>query len=122
MKDGELRVYHSYKNERGKPCLKPMAAVATDRPDGVIVQFAVKPDDINNFAINARLVFTWFDVRPQTNIEINYPTFDWVFEGNNYKIFREQYRSEFSQSYVKQGNVAYPIVSSELNGASLPAN
>lgn len=106
---GKKYTYTAFINEDGVPSLRSLGEEDTTENNGLKVSFAVKREDFSNFDYKAKEVFRWFKTRP-------------IVKGNEYWAFKDApvyskigddwdlySNSEQPISYVRMGNVVYPI-------------
>lgn len=119
VKDGVKRIYTAHKDDSGKPVVSLMSETASDDSwqAGVMVTFAVQPDDIAEFIYKAGKIFRWFKVKPTVigaKIELKEPAFK--TRGPNFALFAAD--DSDRQARVIMANVAYPLNVSRLEGVS----
>jgi hypothetical protein len=115
--NGNKRSYVAYIDPDGKPAIQAMTPpMPTDEDNGLTVKFAVKPSDIQRFAIIATDVCQWFDVWPKGNVpaaEVN----KIAMEGDGWVVLERRYGSIGSVKVV-QGGVAYAVNVTDIDGIS----
>lgn len=113
--NGMVSYYSAFKNETGAPSIRLLRQDATIEPNGLEVRIETKPGDEYGFVDSAKRVYQFFKVRP--NISGNRVTFDElevIFEGPDYKIFKEGRYGSLSQLSLVMGNVHYKITNNML--------
>jgi hypothetical protein len=119
VKDGVKRIYTAHKDDTGKPVVSLMSETASDDSwkAGVMVTFAVQPDDIDEFVHKAGKIFRWFKVKPTVigaKLELKEPKFK--TRGPNFGLFSAL--DDDRHPRVIMANVAYPLNVSRLEGVS----
>jgi hypothetical protein len=119
VKDGVKRIYTAHKDDSGKPVVSLMSETAADESwqAGVMVTFAVQPDDIDEFILKAGKIFRWFKVKPTVigaKLELAEPAFK--TRGPNFALFADESSDRYAR--VIMANVAYPLNVSRLEGVS----
>ena len=89
------------KNDEGVPCLKILEVKESDKPQGFQVHVPVQLKDVGAFQRAVSNVFTWFETKPNLNIELEYLEVDFFSE--NFGTLRS------SRPKLIMGNVAYNI-------------
>lgn len=113
VKDGIERIYSVFKNENGIPSISIICENPTDKHNGLEVQMAVVDDaDINEFKKEALCVFQYFAIKPNFNIEMNFPEDDYIVKGLGGNI--NVCNGFFINSVVVHGNIAYTLDGSML--------
>ena len=116
VKNGKMSSYSMYKDERGMTCCAELGEpVATDEPNGVMVRFPVKSNDIYEFTRKAQEVFKWFPNKPTitgvAGLKIEEVQYFW--ETPHWGIIDTNKNSGYStynvHSIAIMGNVAYPL-------------
>lgn len=86
----------------GKPVYLKLSETPSSAPNGLRLSLAVQAHDINTFIKEATYLYQFFDVKPTTNIPLNYPEI--LLEGETWAITS----GSFSARLV-MGNVPYAI-------------
>lgn len=86
----------------GKPVYLKLSETPSSDPNGLRLSLAVQAHDINTFIKEATYLYQFFDVKPTTNIPLNYPEI--LLEGETWAITS----GSFSPRLV-MGNVPYAI-------------
>ena len=75
VKNGIKTVYSMFKDETGMPSCAAMGpGVPTSDPNGVLIEIPVANRDFAEFYNKAKMVYTWFEVKPQiTGHQIDIP-------------------------------------------------
>lgn len=68
-KDSVERVYSAYISEAGSPTVSLMTETDTTEPNGVMVTVPVKSADFYSFQREAKIVFEYFGVLPEINLD-----------------------------------------------------
>jgi len=99
----------------GKPVYLKLSETPSSDPNGLRLSLAVQAHDINTFIKEATYLYQFFDVKPTTNIPLNYP--ELLLEGETWAVTS----GSFSPKLV-MGNVPYSISAYGLpSGAYLKA-
>lgn len=111
--NGIKYVYSAFKNDHGEPSIAKISEVATDEPNGIEVQLAVKESDFQKFYNEAAFVYSWWFNKLPTieNANINLRKATWLQEGNGWKISNDPF---FLGPKAVMGNVCYSISESDL--------
>lgn len=107
--DGEVRIYTIFISDNGRPRVAPVYTGKTDEPNGVKVEFAVKPTDIDEFKEAAIRTYKGFNMLPN-----GLPTDvlrEVQVEPTHIGSFFKCYPSGFLGQgfFARQGSVIYPI-------------
>ena len=101
---GRKYIYQCFKNEFGEPAVALLGDTETD-DTGIKVSFAVKPVDAMNFEDACKEVLKWFDVTPESNVQIEKIKFDAPAI-----LFKTKLGvANFAEHKVIMGQVAYDI-------------
>jgi len=92
----------------------------TDEPNGLEVRVDVKPEDTRTFIERAADVYQWFDVKPTTNVELNYRKYKKLTETPKWFIYGDDkaagyYYARHYKTLLVMGGVAYTIDHDELD-------
>lgn len=101
--NGTKTFYTAFINEEQLPCILKVDSISTEESNGIEVLLAVKKEDIDQFIEEAELIYAWFDVKPNFNIEFSVTT-DIVAQYENWFKVKKQ-----NESYIIQGQVCYPL-------------
>lgn len=107
--DGEIRIYTIFIGDEGKLKVAPVHSGQTDQQNGVKIEFAVKPSDIEEFEEAAIRVFKGFNILPNglpTKI-VNEVSVKPQHIGSFFKCFPSEYLGR--GFFARQGCVLYPI-------------
>ena len=111
-KDGIKRQYTIYMEE-GMPQVTKLMETESDEPTGISVRVAVPMQMGANFFHEACYVYSFFDVKPNVNMELDYfhDNYDLVVEGEGYKAYTHSRMSKSIEPDVKvvMGQVAYDL-------------
>ena len=111
IQDGIKGQYSAYIGEQGIPNIVRLASEKTDEGNGVEVSFAVEDrNDMRQFQLEAKKVYSWFQVRPEfTGNTIDIPELKYaemnIIPGTHMK----DQSGWNNESFAIMGNVAYPI-------------
>lgn len=125
-KDGVEREYACYIGDDDRPKVNMMYESQTDQHNGVRVSVPVQVHDFDRFVDEARFIFSFFDVVPDTNLadfEVVYP--DALSELKNEGSYllpkpylnSSLYQCDSSSLFVNMGNVCYRVSKRELFGS-----
>jgi hypothetical protein len=111
VKDGIKNIYSAFLNDEGLPSIALMSTAATDEPNGVEVQFAVKNGDYSSFHNEARYVYRWFSQKPSFAHEFIMDELKVEFEDQNIVpgVHSREKSGRLVHSYAIMGNILYPI-------------
>lgn len=99
----------------GKPVYLKLSETPSSAPNGLRLSLAVQAHDINTFIKEATYLYQFFDVKPTTNIPLNYPEI--LLEGETWAITSGSFSSR-----LVMGNVPYAVSAYGLpNGTYLKA-
>lgn len=107
--DAEIRIYSIFIGENGRPCVAGVHTGPTTESDGLKVEFAVKPSDIEEFEEAAIRVFKGFNLLPNglpTQVLAEVQT-EPRYTGSFFKTFDTNYLG--AGFFARQGCVIYPI-------------
>ena len=110
--NGLKRVYACALSDDGSPTITKTAEVKTTRANGIDVSMPVQQKDIGMFEQEAAKVFSWFRVRPQVNIHLNYQDDQKMIVTPSFTLMAKNFslgRWEAFQGLVQMGDVTYPI-------------
>lgn len=116
--NGLKRVYACALSDDGSPTITKTAEVKTTRANGIDVSMPVQQKDIGMFEQEAAKVFSWFRVRPQVNIHLNYQDDQKMIVTPSFTLMAKNFslgRWEAFQGLVQMGDVTYPIDFMQLN-------
>ena len=116
--NGLKRVYACALSDDGSPTITKTAEVKTTRANGIDVSMPVQQKDIGMFEQEAAKVFSWFRVRPQVNIFLNYQDEQKMVVTPSFTLMDKHFslgRWESFQGLVQMGDVTYPIDFMQLN-------
>lgn len=94
---------------KGSPKINPVAIdEETDEGNGVEISFATELKDIQSFSREAVEIYSWFKVKPNINVDLSFHDVLDIncFHGEDW-FFANRYIGR--QSWIIQGQVAYPI-------------
>lgn len=117
VKDGVKRVYTAHKDDEGKPVVSLLSETAADDDwqAGIMVTFAVAPEDVNEFTSKAARIYRWFKVVPTIiGAKVDCTPAKFTTRGSNFAIGAEDPADKVSR--VVMANVAYPLHASRLDG------
>lgn len=103
---GTKWTYNVYKNEFGVPTLTLVTHQPTEEPNGLEIIIAVKDDDKDKFAREARIILPWMNYRI-TNEVIYYsiPKIEKLYVTSEFELIE----SPNPRPIVLMGNITYPI-------------
>jgi len=129
---GMKYTYIAALDESGVPTLSLFNTCETDEPNGLEISFAVKQYDFNEFSNKAIRVFHYFKMKPIIEGGVNPSLKDHVYSNKNIIISGDGWRvcrlsndtNKFPNVYhhidsgviALMGNIAYPVVVSQLIG------
>lgn len=129
---GFVRSYSAHIEGNGIPKINFLGEDSTTEPDGLLVTFPVKPNDINAFVEAFQRVCIGFDVMPMVAgikqdrimaypaVASPSPTFWRLFDKNAYNT-SAIYLPESGYPIVRQGCVCYPIDVTQINANDVEA-
>jgi hypothetical protein len=99
--------YAVFMDQDGQPCITPLGSIETTEPNGIKVEFPVKPADFEEFRGKAAAVLSWFKVRPHVVgcAEFQFESHEYLRRTDRYGVRKERQ----GESHVIMGNVAYPV-------------
>jgi hypothetical protein len=110
---GVLYTYFCFINEVGEPSGSKVAEEETSLPDGITVEFAVRPSDISAFLARFERIFHYWDgYRPhikgvsESDLKVHRLQYEKIIEGDGWFLPTE---SHHVRAVAVMGNVAYPI-------------
>ena len=122
IKDGEMNTYSAFINDVGVPSIARLGTEKTDKPNGVIVQMAVKSQDFTSFSRELQEVAKWYDMQPNTNLSTpigrirlkQFNPFSDDTGTNDFKTTVKVSPGHYGSSYntkctILMGGVPYPI-------------
>ena len=108
--DGVKRQYTIYMEE-GMPQVTKLMEMPSDEPTGFSVRVAIPNTMIGTFFQEACYVYSFFDVKPNCNIELDYyhSGYELALEGEKYKAYTYHRKSSWAEPDIKivMGGVAY---------------
>lgn len=108
--EGVKSIYSVF-SDGGVPSIALLGKFDTDEGNGVEISVPVNTSDIETFKTRATRVYTWFEVKPITNVTLTYPELGKpMFKGKDWEI-----HTTGLPSVVVMANVAYPIEASSNN-------
>jgi len=103
--DGNVRTYTAYKDESGSPVFSLLDERETDKPNGIKVSIAVREDDVWEFESEAKMLFRFFNVKPNmVGKSVDIDGSEVVLSGSNWEFVKDDYKN-----YVIMGQIAYPV-------------
>ena len=109
IKDGVKGIYSAFINDQGVPSIAKMASEETTEPAGVEVKFSVNDRyDFSKFRDEARVVYTYFKLRPVVTGDSGFAFRDVTYETENIIPGVHSYK-DARGSVAIMGNIAYPI-------------
>jgi len=109
IKDNKKGIYSAFINEAGVPSIAQMMTEETTEPAGVEVKFSVNDRyDFSKFVDEARIVYTYFKLRPVVSGVSNFEFRGVTYETENIVQGVHSYK-ESRRSVAIMGNIAYPI-------------
>jgi hypothetical protein len=114
--DGEVRLYTVFIGDNGRPRVAPVFRGESAEPNGVKVEFAVKPDDIDDFKEAAIRTYKGFNILPNglpTDV-LREIQIEPEFVGSFFKCYSSSYLG--SGYFARQGCVLYPIDLDKVGG------
>ena len=108
--NGTEYVYFCFINEGGLPGGSTVSEAPTDEPNGVTVEFAVRPADIDNFVTKTQLLFkNWQGTLPivKGNSSFSFINPNKVIEGARKDWYLEKFYGQRASAIM--GNIQYPI-------------
>lgn len=123
IKDGIKCAFTCNIGQSGEPEVNKLFEVKTSESNGVTVEVSVDESDIRSFIAAAEKVYQWFDVKPETNKELDFRVDETVVEAiNDYGFyfktnrnlgatgrFRRSSYQRMSAAKVIMGQVAYDL-------------
>jgi len=108
--NGVCYAYIFYINDEGFPVKSKLSVGETSEPSGLEVIVPIKQNDFSKVRDKARDVYQWFDVRPLTNIELDYSTEDerLIYSNQLYSLY-ENHSYQSAEFYARYGQVLYKI-------------
>jgi hypothetical protein len=117
-----LRLYAAIKEGDTTPRLMEIGEPQeVQEPTGTTISLPVKPDDFRDFCIHTFKVTQFWDVRPEirgTNDYGQWETYNWQFQGTNWKI--GEGKGYYAESYVCVDGIPYSLKKEEFR--NLPNN
>lgn len=114
--NGEVRIYTIFISDNGRPRVAPVYTGPTEEPNGVKVEFAVKPSDIEDFEEAAIRTYKGFNLLPNglpTDV-LREVQVEPEYVGSFFKCFPASYLG--SGYFARQGCVIYPIDFDKIGG------
>lgn len=112
-KDGVERSYSCYIGEDGEPKTRLRSENNTNESNGVKVTVPVNQNDINDFEMEAKRIFSFFEVKPDCNKEIqsylSQEDFETILNEGYLELEQNNSLTYSSKIYAVMGNVAYPV-------------
>lgn len=113
--DGIKYTFTAYKDEYGKAQFVEMTApVETDEPNGLDIKVPVRTFDIREFNNKFIKTLRYFDPKPNTNIEVEWDTPEYIMTGVGWGIRKKPKDSYREKSRIIMGNLWYPVDTSEI--------
>ena len=123
-KDGVRRTFSVFKDKTGMPSHNKLGEEQTDAPNGVKISFGVLPGDCKEFQEAGKQVYRRYDPAPIIEGMDDFvpEPYETIMEGTGWVLRKEESRvyyrqTEHNRPYAIQGNIAYPISSSEVKSA-----
>lgn len=112
--DGVCRFHSLVYNEKGIPELNIFDEVPTKEDNGVEISFSIAREDWKKFELEAKHVYSFYDVQPKVNGVDNFShkTYPIVLEGKD-KDWK--FVENSTDSYVIMGNIGYKIDTYQVN-------
>ena len=108
--NGKKYVYNCFIDEQGAPNIMQIAAVDTTEPNGVEIKFGVKIADISMWIDKVSRAYEPFRYRPIIKgAKIEYKSREYIYQGNNWAIRKNQNDHYSRGSNAFMGNYCYPI-------------
>jgi hypothetical protein len=101
-------------DSRERFCYDVLHQEECDEPSGIEVRFDVERRDFDTFTNKAKEVFKYFNVQPETNINLNIEVPKYELKTDEYGIL--SYGNGYNKNQVIVGQVAYPLDSSPFKG------
>lgn len=117
--NGVESLYSAYIGPAGEPSIQHIIDTETSEPNGVEIKFGVKNDDIKVFRDKAAFVFRAFKIHPTIVGNSEYTPLsrgDILVEGDGWTIHKNT--SSYRQPFAVQGNIEYPIDTSNITNMS----
>lgn len=123
--NGTEYTYFCFINEQGTPSGSRVGEEPTTEPNGITVEFAVRPEDVRAFYNRFERIYKyWANVKPKIigvdadDLDLKVPVK--VVEGKDWYLEGCENSHERHVAYAIMGNVAYPIESASI--PNLPAS
>lgn len=97
-------------------CFDVLHQEECDEPSGIEVRFDVDRKDFETFTSNAKEVFKYFNVTPETNINLNIEKPKYELKTPEYGILSYTNAYSYVKNQVIVGQVAYPLDSAPFKG------
>jgi hypothetical protein len=108
--NGKKYVYNCFIDEQGSPNIMQVAVTDTVEPNGVEVKFGVKIADISMWVDKISRAYEPFRNRPIIKgANIEFKPRDYIYQGNNWSIRKNQNEHYSRGSNAFMGNYCYPI-------------
>lgn len=111
--NGMKYIFSAFIDGNGTPSIAKLMSEETDEPNGLEIVVAVLEKDFRSFTTKAQNILCLFNPLPDTNIEIDEMQFKEKVDGI-YAIGYDSSRYGNSTWYAVQGNISYPIDSSQI--------
>jgi hypothetical protein len=109
IKDGTKGIYSAFINDSGVPSIAKMGEETTEEPAGVEIKFSVSDRyDFSKFQDEARVVYTYFKLRPVIDGVSNFQFRDVGYDTKDIIPGVHSY-TQGGRSVAVMGNIAYPI-------------
>ena len=111
--EGTQSVYNFGLNDEGMPVLSKVLSTVTDEPNGLLIKMVTKSEDRYDFKQKAENLYTYFENRPEVNINLNYDEPEILTKGS----FWTHYKKSYGTVQVLMGNVLYRVSITSLMSA-----
>ena len=115
FQNGKKYVYNCFIDEQGAPNIMQVAVVNTTEHNGLEIKFGVKISDISMWVDKITRAYEPFRHRPAIKgAKIEYKSREYIYQGNNWAIRKNQddYYNRGSNAFM--GNYCYPINSDAI--------
>jgi hypothetical protein len=111
--DGKKYVLVITKEQDGIPTLNFLCdGQDTTEPSGLAVRIPLRSAssyEYEEWKTKAQMVYKWFDVKPECNVELDLKHEQYLFDEGDAKLIGDSSIYSSKQSYAVMGNIAYPI-------------
>lgn len=116
--NGVKCIYSAFIGPGGFPEISKMHEENTNEPNGVEINMAVKREDFSRFANEVRDQLRFFKTKPQVNVTRWWSGWCDMTVESVFTSCEFYGSSEFSDHYIVQGQVGYPLNAASLTNAS----